>query len=380
MFPIKLTATTAFGLESIVGRELKNMGMKNVEVFNGGVNFIGDGYDIAKANINLRCAERVFIELARFKAFEFQQLIDGVEKIEWEKWIPEGGKFPVYAKSVKSKLFSLSDIQAIGKKGIANRLGKAYSQEWVKEVKGDYAVHINILKDEVVINLDTTGEALHKRGYRVKANDAPLKETLAAALVNLANWKGYNTLVDPFCGSGTILIEAAMIARNIAVGLGRKFASETWDIIPSEVWKKVRKEAYAEIDLDKELIIKGYDKDPKAIQIAKQNAELAGVDEDIEFSVADIKDFKTDLEYGSIITNPPYGERLEDKKVVSNLSRIMGKVILPNKTWSTYVFTGFEDFEKEFGKKATKNRKLYNGRLRCYYYQYHGPRKPIKKK
>ncbi len=376
VFPVKLTAISAFGLEAIVGRELKNLGMKNVEVFNGGASFIGDEKSIVEANLKLRCAERIFVELARFKALEFQELIDGIEHIKWEDWIPEGGKFPVYAKSVKSKLFSLSDIQAIGKKGIANRLGKVYSKQWIDEIHGEYAVHIQLHKDEVVVNLDTTGDALHKRGYREAARKAPLKETMAAALVNLANWRANTPLIDPFCGSGTILIEAALRARNIASGLNRKFVSESWDIIPTDIWKQARKQAYMDIDLSDELVIYGFDKDPKAIEIAKKNAELAGVDEDIVFEVRDIKDFQTDMTYGSIITNPPYGERLEDEKIVQSLSKIMGQVILPHHTWSTYVFSGYDNFEKDSGKKATKNRKLYNGRLKCYYYQYHAPRKP----
>ncbi len=377
MFPVKLTAITAFGLEAIVGRELKNLNMNDVQVFNGGVHFIGDAKDIVIANLKLRCAERIFIELARFKAVSFQELIDGIESIQWEKWIPHGGKFPVYSKSVKSKLFSLSDIQAIGKKGIANRLGKVYSTTWIEEKFGNYAIYINIHKDEVVVHLDTTGDALHKRGYRQKTTTAPLKETMAAALVYLANWRGDTPLVDPFCGSGTILIEAALRARNIASGIGRSFVSENWSMISKKIWKEQRKKAYTEIDLNKELKIYGYDKDPYAIKLAKQNAELAGVDEDIEFKVADIKDFTTNLKYGSIITNPPYGERLEDEKVVHNLSQTMGSVMLPHTTWSSYVFTGYDKFERDFGKKATKNRKLYNGRLKCYYYQYHGPRKDL---
>ncbi len=379
MFPVKLTAISAFGLEAIVGRELKNLGMKDVEVFNGGAYFTGDAKSIVEANLKLRCAERIFIELSRFKATTFQELIDGVEKIKWEDWIPEGGKFPVYAKSVKSKLFSLSDIQAIGKKAIAKRLGDKYNKTWIKEISGDYNVHIHILKDEVVVNLDTTGEPLHKRGYRARFHKAPLKETLAAALVYLANWRGSTPLVDPFCGSGTILIEATLMARNIAVGLGRKFASESWKLIPEEVWKNARKKAYSEIDLDKKFTIIGFDKDPIAIEIAIENASLAGVDEDIKFSVSDIANLKIDKEYISIITNPPYGQRLEDEKIVKKISKTMGQVICPNKTWSTYVFTGYQDFENAYGKKATKNRKLYNGRLKCYYYQYFGPRPPRKK-
>ena len=372
----RMIATAAFGIESVVGDEVKALGFENVMIENNKVEYDSDAYGICLSNLWLRCADRVFIKLAEFKATSFEELFQGVKKIPWENFIPENGEFPVNAKSVKSTLFSLSDIQAISKKASVERLKSVYGREWFKEDGPKISIMVSILKDVVTVMIDTSGEGLHRRGYREYANEAPLRETIAAAMVKLSRWNKKIPLIDPLCGSGTILIEAAMIGKNIAPGLKRKFASEQWPILTPEMWEKARTEALNAIDEEAEMTLQGYDLDPRSIRQAAINAELAGVDDVIHLQVRDVNDFSTKIKYGYIITNPPYGERLGDAESVEKLYKMMGEKFLANDTWSFNVITAHEGFEKAFGKKATKNRKLYNGKLKCYYYQYFGPRPP----
>ncbi|EGO87452.1 class I SAM-dependent RNA methyltransferase [Clostridium botulinum C] len=377
MAKYELVATAAFGLEGLVGKELKRLGCKDLQVENGKVSYIGDEECICKSNLWLRCADRVYIKLAEFKATTFEELFQGTKGIPWADYLPEDANFVVNAKSVKSALFSLSDIQSICKKAIVENLKEEYEVEWFSEDGSLYPILISILDDVVTILLDTSGEALHKRGYREKGSAAPLKETLAAALVTLSNWRYDRLFIDPFCGSGTLPIEAAMIARNIAPGLNRKFACEEWDfIISSLTWKKVRKEAYEAIMYDKEYHIFGYDIDSKIIPIARENAIKAGVDDCIHFQTQPMNELKTHYRYGTIVCNPPYGERLNEVKEVEALYKEMGKVFDKFETWSKFIITSYDQFEKCFGKKSDKNRKLYNGRIQCYYYQYLGPKPP----
>lgn len=374
-----LIATATFGLEAIVGQELKSLGFEDVVVENGRVLFKGNERDLCYANMWLRTADRVFIQIAEFKATTFESLFNRVNDIPWEIYLPHDAEFPVNAKSVKSKLFSLSDIQSISKKAIVKRLGKLYNKEWLPETGPKYSILVGILKDTVTVSIDTSGVGLHKRGYREQGHRAPLKETLAAALLNISRWQGKISLIDPMCGTGTIAIEAAMMGRNIAPGLSRTFDFESWPIIPNDIYKAVKKEAYEKIDYDAPLHIEAYDLDPRAIKIARHNAEIAGVEEDIHFQVRDVKELSSNKKYGYIITNPPYGERLNELEEVEELTRVMSNRFEMLDTWSKYIFTAFEDFEKFYNKKATKNRKLYNGKLKCYYYQYFGPRPPRKK-
>lgn len=369
-------ATAVFGMEAIVGQELKDLGYDNVTVENGRVLFDADALGIAKANLWLRTAERVYIKVGSFKATSFEQLFEGVFKLPWELYLHKDATFPVNANSVKSKLFSLSDIQSISKRAIVKRLTGLYKVEWFKETGETYSITVSILKDEVTVSIDTSGKGLHKRGYRELGNEAPLKETLAAGLLLVSKWQPKIHLIDPFCGSGTIVIEAAMIAKNIAPGLSRSFDSEKWPIIGESVWKTVKKEAYACIKHDVDILIEGYDIDKRSINIARHNAEIAGVDDIVHFQVRDVKDFSTKNQYGYIICNPPYGERLNDLLEVKKLYKLMGNVFKPYTTWSKYIITSYEDFEDAYGSKSTKNRKLYNGRIKTYFYLYFGEKPP----
>jgi len=371
-----LVATAAFGIESIVANELKDLGFENIRTEHGRVLFDGDEAGVVKANMWLRCADRVYILLHQFKALTFEELFQGVGRVPWEKYIPEGAAFPVDGKSVKSKLFSISDIQAISKKSIVKRLSREYQKDWLVEDGAKHQIMIALLKDQVSVMMDTSGAGLHKRGYRAQGNEAPIKETLAAALVLISKWKKNIPLIDPLCGTGTILIEAAMIGRNIAPGLSRKFAFQDWEFIDSDLYKNEKMTAYEAIDYDTNLKLMGSDVNQRSINIAMNNAEEAGVDDCIDFEVKDMKDLDTDITYGYIISNPPYGERLSDKTEVEDLYRDMGKSFGKFETWSNYIITSHEYFEKCYGKKATKNRKLYNGKIKCYFYQYFGPRPP----
>lgn len=367
-----------FGVEKMLAREIKDLGFEIVKTEDGRVTYKTDEYGIAKANMWLRCAERVHLKVAEFEAKTFDDLFEGTKRINWAKYIPYGAQFPITkASSIKSKLHSTPHIQSIVKKAIVESLKKSYLEDGLlKEDKEKYPIYVFIHKDKVVLSIDTTGDALHKRGYREKANKAPIRETLAAAIMYLTPWKPGRTLVDPMCGSGTLLIEAAMMGINMAPGLNREFISEKWRTMDKKIWWDVRKEAYDKIDESKPFKIYGYDIDEQAINIARENAELAGVEDYIEFNVANAVDFKSDEEYGFIITNPPYGERLEDSDSVKMLYKELGYTFRKLKNWSYYLITSFEDFEREFGKDADRKRKLYNGMLKTNLYQYPGPRPP----
>lgn len=364
-----LIATTTFGLEGITAKELKALGYEDLKLENGRVEFIGDEMDIAIANVHLRTADRVLIKMAEFEARSFEELFQGTKKVNWAGLIPKNGIMHVNGKSVKSTLHSVPDCQSIVKKAIVTSMSESYGIEKFSENGPLYKIEVGILKDKVTLTVDTSGAGLHKRGYREHAGAAPLKETLAAAMVLLSRWKDSYELIDPFCGSGTILIEAAMIMQNIAPGVNRDFVSETWPNMPEEIFEQVKAGARRS-EKKKDIKLIGYDIDFRVLKVAKENARKAGVLDYIEFQERDFKDFSTRHKYGFIITNPPYGERLSDEREVARLYRIFGNYKKQYKDWEYNILTSFENFEKKFGEKSTKNRKLYNGRLLCYYYQF----------
>lgn len=372
-FSIVVVAT--FGLEAVVKKEITRLGYSIDKVENGSIFLQGDMEVVATLNLHLRCADRVYLLLGQFKAVTWDDLFKGVNGIPWHDLLTVDSKFPVNAKSVKSALYSLSDIQALSKKAIVNQLKQVYGVEWFNEGGPTYPIHVNLLDNNVSVLMDTSGAGMHKRGYRENANDAPLKETLAAGLVLLSNWYSKRPLYDPFCGTGTILIEAAMVMRNIPPGLGRKSIYEQWSFLDPQLVKSVRKRGYEGIEYDRDVPIVGSDVDARTIKIAKQNAILAGVDDCIEFVVSDVRNWKPEEPRGFVITNPPYGERLEDAKVASELHRILSAKVKEHDISGCYVLTSHEGFESDFGAKADKNRKLFNGNLKCYYYQYNLDRK-----
>lgn len=367
-----------FGLEAVLKREIYDLGYEITKVEDGRVTFEGDEEAICRANIFLRTAERVMIQVGRFKATTFEELFQGIKNLPWEEYIPEDGKFWVKkASSINSKLFSPSDIQSIAKKAMVERMKQKYHKEWFKEDGASYPVRIFLLKDEVTVALDTSGDSLHKRGYRTMTSKAPLTETLAASLIMLTPWRKDRILVDPFCGSGTFPIEAAMIAANIAPGMNRSFTAEEWtNLIPKKLWYETINEANELINDDIEVDIQGYDVDGSVIKIARRNAREAGVDHLIHFQERDVKDLSHPKKYGFIITNPPYGERLEDKKDLPALYKAFGESFKNLDSWSAYMITSYEDAERYFGRKADRNRKIYNGMLKTYFYQFLGPKPP----
>ncbi|MGV3025506.1 THUMP domain-containing class I SAM-dependent RNA methyltransferase [Clostridium thermobutyricum] len=365
----KLIATTTFGIEGITAKELKALGYENLKSENGKVFFEGDEMDIAIANTHLRTADRVLINMAEFEARSFEELFQGTKKVNWSSIIPKNGVMYVTGKSIKSTLHSVPDCQSIVKKAIVTSMSEAYGINTFPEDGPVYKIEVAILKDKVTLTIDTTGPGLHKRGYRENSGAAPLKETLAASMVLLSRWKKDYTLIDPFCGSGTILIEACMIMQNIAPGLNRNFVCETWPTMDKEIFDQVREGARNAIK-DYDLDIIGYDIDKRVLRTAKNNAVKAGVDKWVKFQERDFKAFSNKHKYGFIITNPPYGERLSDYKEVEMLNKIFGKYKKQYDTWEFNILTSFENFGKAFGIKETKNRKLYNGKLKCYYYQY----------
>jgi len=374
MSKIEFIASTLFGVEAITARELKELGYTDVTVENGKVTFVGDEMALCRSNLWIRTAERIYVKIGEFTATTFEELFEGTKALPWEDWIPEDGRFPVEGYSIKSKLFSVSDCQAIVKKAVVERLKKKYKKEWFEENGATYKIKFSLMKDKVTLMIDTSGDGLHKRGYRVISNEAPLRETLAAAMIMLSFWKPDRPLIDPFCGSGTIPIEAAMIGINLAPGLKRQFVSEKWWRISNKLWKEAREEAVGAIKKDITLNIKGYDIDENAIKLSKDNARKAGVEKYITFENIPLKDLKTDDKYGVIICNPPYGERMGELEEVEKLYKEMGKVFKKLDTWSFYILTSHEKFEKLFGREASKKRKLYNGMLKAYYYQYYGPK------
>lgn len=371
-------ATTSFGLEAVVKREAVDLGLKNITVEDGRVNFSGGFEDLIKANIHLRCAERVLLNLGEFKATTFEELFQGVKKIDWASIIPINGNFVVTGKSVKSVLSSVPACQSVSEKAIVEKLKETYKVERFSKSAELYKIQIALLKDKVTVTIDTTGPGLHKRGYREASGSAPLKETLAAALVKLSYWRPNRVLLDPVCGSGTILIEAAMIGMNIAPGLNRKFAAEEFPIIPKELWADARKKAFSEIDYTYDNKFYGSDIDPVSIKIAKENAEEAGVSDLIEFTCKPFNEVTLPCNYGVSIMNPPYGERIGILEEVHDLYRDMGKLYRNDDTWSVYIITSDEEFEKFYGARANAKRKLFNGMIKTDYYQYYGKR-PEKK-
>lgn len=378
----ELVATAASGLEALVGKELRDLGI-DCQVENGRARFQGTMETIAKTNLWLRTADRVKIVVGEFDAYSFDELFEKVKALPWEDYLPLDAEFPVAGKSIKSKLYSTPDCQAITKKAIVNRLRDYYHRPAnvpLAETGALFKLEVALLKDHVMVTLDTTGPSLFKRGYRLEKGGAPLKENMAAALVQLTNWRKDRPLVDPVCGSGTICIEAALIGHNIAPGFNREFACEAWDWFSDEVFDKVRSEADEAADYDIELDITGMDINGKMIAIAQSNAEEIGLGDSIVFKQQALKDFKTDKEYGVILANPPYGERLGEEASVRQLYKEMGDVFRPLKTWSKYILTSDLAFEEFYGEKATKKRKLYNGALRTDLFQFWGTRPPRKLK
>jgi putative N6-adenine-specific DNA methylase len=373
----KFIATATFGLEAVVKRELQGLNMTVLSTDNGRVVFKGTIEDMVKANLWLRTADRVLLQIDSFKATTFDQLYDHVKRIKWQDFVPKNGKVIVTGKSVKSKLFSISDCQKITKKAISDKLMFVHKVHWLEEEGATYTIQVSLLKDIATLTLDTSGAGLHKRGYRVETVEAPMKETLAAALVQLSYWNKDRPLYDIFTGSGTIPIEAAMIARNIAPGLGRTFAFNDWpNLVPPTLYKQLQKEAFQAIDYDLDLTIYASDISAEVIEKAKENAIEAGVDDCITFYVSDFKDVDFNESYGVILSNPPYGERLLTEEEVITLTKDMYKITKPLDTYSLYFLTSFPDFETYFKKETSRKRKLYNGRIEVWYYQYYGPRPP----
>lgn len=377
---MELIAPCHFGLESVLKREVSDLGYEIASVEDGRVTFYGDAQAVCRANVFLRTAERILLKVGSFKAQTFDELFEGTRALPWENYIPKDGKFWVAkAASVKSKLFSPSDIQSIMKKAIVNRLRETYHIDWFAENGASYPIRVFLMKDIVTIGIDTSGISLHKRGYRQLSSKAPITETLAAALIMLTPWRADRILVDPFCGSGTFPIEAAMMAANIAPGMNRSFTAEEWtNIIPRKGWYQAVDEANDLITDDVEVDIQGYDIDGQVVKAARENAREAGVDHMIHFQERAVKDLRHPKKYGFIITNPPYGERLEEKAALPALYREFGESFRMLDCWSAYMITSYEEAEKYFGRKADKNRKIYNGMLKTYFYQFPGPKPPKK--
>ena len=377
----ELFAPCHFGLEAVLKREIINLGYEVTEVVDGRVSFKGSAEAIARCNVFLRTTERVMLKVGSFKAVTFDELFEKTKALPWENFIPKDGKFWVKkASSIKSRLFSPSDIQRIVKKAIVDRLSGKYNLLRFPEDGSEYPIRITILKDEVTVGLDTSGESLHKRGYRKLTVKAPITETLAAALISLTPWKKDRLLIDPFCGSGTIPIEAAMIGLNSAPGIKREFQAMTWDnILPKSLFKEAKKEAENLIDRETKLSIRGYDLDSSALDAARGNLLLAGLEGNIHFQQRDMRDISSAKKYGFIITNPPYGERLEEKDAMPELYKEMGQAFSKLDEWSYYIITGFEDAPKYFGRKPDKNRKIYNGMIKTYFYSYQGAKPPRQK-
>lgn len=367
---MKFSVPCLLGLEGLIADELRRMDAQNVAAQNGRVDFEGDETVLARANICSRYAERILIRMGSFCAETFEELFQGVKKIPWEMFIGEKDAFPVKGYSLDSKLFSVSDCQAIIKKAVVERLKAKYNLNWFEETGTVYQIQFSIMKDTVTLFIDSTGAGLHKRGYRPVANAAPIKETLAAAMAELARVRHCHTLYDPMCGSGTILIEGAMKALNIAPGIHRTFACEKFPMIDESVWRQERARAGDKVIRDADFKAFGSDIDFNALQIAQENARRAGVAMKIDFSKRDIKDFVRKSEKGTVICNPPYGERMLDIKNAEDIYRTMGKIFTPEHGWAYYIITPDEEFETVFGRKADKRRKLYNGMIKCQLYMY----------
>ncbi|MFZ5633478.1 MAG: THUMP domain-containing class I SAM-dependent RNA methyltransferase [Bacillota bacterium] len=372
----ELIATATFGLEAVVAREVRELGYDQVTVENGRVTFRADEGAICRANLWLRSADRVLVKMGEFPATSFDELFEKTKALPWPDWIPEDANFPVQGKSVRSKLFSVPDCQAIVKKAVVESMKRRYRRQWFEETGPRCTIEVALLKDVATLTIDTSGPGLHKRGYRKLSSAAPLKETLAAAMVGLSRWQPDRVLVDPFCGSGTIPIEAALIGLNRAPGLGREFAAEKWPAVPARLWREARQEAGDLARPRADLQIRGTDADGEVLSLARYHARQAGVEGHIHWQQMPVADLRTQKKYGYIICNPPYGQRLEELRAVEGLYREMGRVFRGLDTWSFYVLTTHHNFEKLFGRRADKKRKLYNGRIECHYYQFFGPRPP----
>ena len=378
MRKMELIIPCHFGLEAVLKREITDLGYEIVKTEDGRITFLGDEDAVCRANIFLRSAERVLIKIGSFRAETFEELFQGTKALAWEEFIPKDGKFWVAkAASVKSKLFSPSDIQSIMKKAMVERLKEHYGISWFEESGDHFPVRVFLYKDEVTVGLDTTGDSLHKRGYRKLTAKAPIAENLAAALIMLTPWKKDRILVDPFCGSGTFPIEAALMAANIAPGMNREFRSFSWQhIIPKKLWYSCLDEAGENVNKNIDTDIQGYDIDPQMVKIARENAALAGVEDLIHFQARPLDQLSHSKKYGFIITNPPYGERLEEKENLRQLYETLGERYNNLDSWSMYLITSYADAQKDIGRPADKNRKLYNGMLKTYFYQYMGPKPP----
>lgn len=373
-----IIAATAFGLEAICKREMQNLGYKDLQVENGRIITRGTFADVVRLSLWLRTANRIWIRIAKFKAETFAELFDKTKALDWAAIIPRGGSFPIDAKSLKSKLFSLSDCQRIVKKAIVDKLREDRKEDWLDESGALYRFQLSLLNDIAEISLDTAGASLHKRGYRKLIGQAPLKETMAASMVDLSYWNKDRILLDPMCGSGTIPIEAALIARNIAPGLNRSFTAEAWTNSDQSLWRQERIRAKGLIDYDFDLKIYGYDYDGELLEAAKTNADDAGVLEDLIFEERDFLKLASKLpwEYGVMITNPPYGERIDQHDEAIQIYRKFGQLMEANPSWSAYLLTSNEDFEGAAGRKSDRKRKLFNGNIKVDYYQFYGPRPP----
>lgn len=376
MRKFELIVPCHFGMEAVLKREIIDLGYDITEVADGRVTFFGDEEALCRANIFLRTAERILIKVGSFHAESFEELFQGTKRLPWEEYFPVDGKFWVTkAASVKSKLFSPSDIQSIMKKAMVERMKDVYHVSWFEENGASFPIRVFLMKDEVTVGLDTSGDSLHKRGYRKLTAKAPIAENLAAALILLTPWKKDRILIDPFCGSGTIPIEAAMMAANMAPGMNRSFTAQDWPhIVGKKLWYEAADEAAELLDLNVETDIQGYDIDDEMVTIARQNAKLAGVDKLIHFQRRGVEQLSHSGKYGFIITNPPYGERLQEKAEMPALYRTIGERFRELDTWSLYLITAYEQAEEAIGRKADKNRKLYNGMMKTYYYQFSGPK------
>ncbi len=370
-----------FGLEAVLKREIIDLGYEPSLVEDGRVTFVGDEEAVCRANIFLRTAERVLVKAGGFRAETFDELFENTKAIPWEEFLPRDGRFWVAkASSVKSKLFSPSDIQRIMKKAIVERMKAGYGVNILPETGSDYPLRVFLYKDQVTVGIDTTGESLHKRGYRTEAGAAPISETLAAALILLTPWRGDRILVDPFCGSGTFPIEAAMMAANMAPGRNRTFLAQSWEnLVPQDFWDDAFEEAEELLEMPAETDIQGYDIDGEVMKAARANAARAGVDKLIHLQQRPLSALSHPKKYGFLITNPPYGERIEEKKNLPALYKELGMKIRQLDSWSAYIITAYEDAERYIGRKADKNRKIYNGMIKTYYYQYIGPKPPLRK-
>ncbi len=378
MRKFELIVPCHFGMEAVLKREIDDLGYDISEVVDGRVTFLGDEEALCRANIFLRSAERVLIKIGSFHAESFEELFEGTKALPWEEYIPEDGRFWVTkAASVKSRLFSPSDIQSVMKKAMVERLKGIYHVNWFQEDGAEFPIRVFLMKDQVTVGLDSTGVSLHKRGYRKLVAQAPIAENLAAAMIMLTPWNGERVLVDPFCGSGTIPIEAAMMAANIAPGMNRDFTAEDWPyVVGKGLWQDAQEEAEDLVNLEIETDIQGYDIDDHMVEIARENAKRAGVEKLIHFQRRDVAQLSHPKKYGFIITNPPYGERLHDKEEMPALYRTIGERFRLLDTWSMYLISAYEGAERDIGRKADRNRKIYNGMMKAYYYQFLGPKPP----